>query len=112
MIVIERNAGLKLPFSLEGSILDLDHRLMLNLAAYELDDENHIYVCQNRQGCLFCSADGRAESESCYVAEITIPARRYQADRKAVYEGTLPVVVKTAVPFDADRCTLALWALE
>jgi hypothetical protein len=108
MKILERNLGPKIPYYINGTILDLDHRLMLNLSAYELDDENHIFIYQDRRGCLLCSAD----SESCYVAEIVIPARQYTSDRKAVYEGTLPVVVKTAVPFHMDNCTLALWALE
>lgn len=108
MKIIERNNGLKLSWRTEGSKLYLDNRLMLDLAAYELDDENHIYIYKDRRGCLLCSAD----SESSFAAEIIIPARKYVSDRKAVYEGTLPVVVKTALPFNIDNCTLALWAVE
>lgn len=108
MNIIHRNQGKKLPYRLDGTILELDGRLMLDLAAYELDDENHIFIYQDRRGCLLCGAD----DESCYAAEIIIPARKYVSDRKAVYEGTLPVVVKTAAPFQTDACTLALWAVE
>lgn len=108
MKIIERNRGAKIPYQLCGDIIDFDHKLMLNLSAYELDDENHLYIYQDRRGCLLCSAD----AESRYVAEIIIPPRRYVSDRKAVYEGTLPVVVKTAVPLQTDCCTLALWSVE
>lgn len=112
MKILERNDGPKIPYSVDGTLLNLDNRMILNAEAYELDEENHLYLYQNRYGCLLCSADGSEDSESCYVAELFIPPRAYQSDRKAVYEGNLPVVKKTAVPFDMDRCTLALWSLE
>jgi len=108
MIIAEYNQGPKIRYEIRGTVLDLDHRMMLDLAAYELDDENRILVFQDRRGCLLNTAD----REGCFVAEIIIPPRRYISDRKAVYEGTLPVVKKTPAPFDMDRCTLGLWAVE
>jgi len=108
MKIEERNAGKKIDVCIEGTKLTLGGCLTLDLAAYELDDVNRIFVFRDRRGCLLCAAD----SDSCYVAEITIPARRYVADRKAVYEGDLPVVKKSPAPFLMENCTLALYALE
>ena len=108
MKVIHRGTGAVLPYRTEGAWLELGGCLRLDLAAYELDEDNTILIYRDRRGCLLCAGGG----ESAYAAEIFIPARRFTSDRKAVYEGSRPVVVKTAVPFDISRCALTLWDLE
>jgi len=108
MTVIERNLGPKVSYQIEGSRIYFGDALSIDLSRYELDDENHIFICSNRDGCLYSSI----YSNMCYVAEIVIPPRRYIASHKAVYEGSRPVVSKTAVPFDMGRCTLALFGME
>lgn len=108
MKIINRGNGPVVPYKVDGSWLELDGCLRLNLAAYELDEDNLITVYRDRRGCLLCAACG----DSSFVAEIKIPARRFTSDQKAVYEGSKPVVVKTAVPFDMELCTLALWPVE
>lgn len=108
MKVTEKNQGKKIPYTLEGNVICFQDSLSLNLAAYEKDDGNYIGIFADRQGCLLCTGG----PEYRYVAEIIIPARRYRANQRAVYEGDLPVVVKTPVPFEADACTLVLWAVE
>lgn len=113
MIVTSRNKGVMPAYRLDGNLLTVEEALTVNLAAYEQDDVIRLIIYRDRRGCLFLADAVRTDGldrESCYVAEITVPARRYVSDRKAVYEGDLPVVQKRPVPFSPDGCTLALYA--
>ena len=128
MKIIEKNEGVKIPYEIKGDkIVFNDDELTLNLARYERDDANHIDICRDRFGNLVSGViPGIAET---YVAQIDIPARVYegreiegaaeevQADGEetgGAPGGTMDrqTMEREAVPFDIDKCTLTLWALN
>lgn len=79
-----------------------DDELTLNLSRYEQDDPKHIDICSDTTGCLVIgTSTGRK-----YVAEIDIPARQYTEEEQGEETTIVPV------PFDINRCTLALWAID
>ena len=98
MIIIEKNAGTKIPYEVSGKKITFDDDLTINLAKRENDSEVHIDVCYDRDDELVIgTAAGRS-----YVAEIDIPARAYiETD-----EGVEPA------PLDMDTVTLSLWAID
>ena len=101
MIIIEKNAGAKIPYEVNGKKITFDDDLTINLSKREKDDPEHIDVCFDRDGELVIgTAAGRA-----YVAEIDIPARRYTAPEG---EDEQP----EPVPLDMDTVTLSLWSIE
>jgi len=99
MIIIEKNAGEKIPYEVTGKKITFDDDLTINLAKRQKDDPEHIDVCFDRDGELVIgTAAGRA-----YVAEIDIPARTYTEGNEG-----------EAIPdeLDMDAVTLSLWAIE
>ena len=101
MIIIEKNAGEKIPYEVNGKKVTFDDDLTINLAKRQKDDPEHIDVCFDRDGELVIgTAAGRA-----YVAEIDIPAREYTTPEG---EDEQP----EPVPLDMDTVTLSLWAIE
>ena len=101
MIIIEKNAGEKIPYEVNGKKITFDDDLTINLAKRQKDDPEHIDVCFDRDGELVIgTAAGRA-----YVAEIDIPAREYTTPEG---EDEQP----EPVPLDMDTVTLSLWAIE
>ena len=124
MKIIEKNEGAKIPYEVQGTkIIFNDDELTLNLARYERDDANHIDICRDRMGNLVSGViPGIAET---YVAQIDIPARAYEEreiegaaeEEQADSEETggmmdRQTMEREAVPFDIDKCTLTLWALN
>lgn len=116
MIIIEKNEGPKIPYDVRGTKITFDDDLTINLAKRERDDPVHIDVCADRDGELVIgAAAGRR-----YVAEIDIPARRYEEQSEPPVpneggegedpegEGDSPV----PIPLDMDTVTLSLWAVE
>ncbi len=118
MIIVEKNEGPKIPYSVRSTKITFDDDLTINLAKREKDDPVHIDICADRDGELVIgAAAGRR-----YVAEIDIPARRYeeQPDPEPAPDleepdegepdegGTAPV----PIPLDMDLVTLSLWAIE
>lgn len=106
--VIEKNRGAKVPYRINGNEVCFRNSLTINVAAYEVEDDNIIRIFTDRMGCLLCTAS----EDYCCIAEICIPGKEFVSDQKAVYEGDLPVVTKTQVPFQIEKCTLILWAME
>ena len=101
MIIIEKNAGEKIPYEVNGKKVTFDDDLTINLAKRQKDDPEHIDVCFDRDGELVIgTAAGRA-----YVAEIDIPAREYTTPEG---EDEQP----EPVPLDMETVTLSLWAIE
>ena len=99
MIIIEKNAGEKIPYEVTGKKITFDDDLTINLAKRQKDDPEHIDVCFDRDGELVIgTAAGRA-----YVAEIDIPARTYTEGNEG-----------ESIPdeLDMDAVTLSLWAIE
>lgn len=110
MIVIEKNAGEKIPFEVDGAKICFDDDLTINLAKREEDWDVHIDVCHDEGGALVLgAAAGRS-----YVAEIDIPARKYiQTGAPAQDEPHDDGDSKSVepMPFSMDNVTLSLWAL-
>ncbi len=126
MIIVNKNEGEKIPYTVRTTKITFDDDLTINLAKREKDDPVHIDICADRDGELVIgAAAGRR-----YVAEIDIPARRYETSEEQQEEegpatGGEPAVedapVDTAqneseeripVPLDMNTVTLSLWALE
>lgn len=102
MIIIEKNPGTKIPFEVTGNKLCFDDDLTINLAKREEDDPVHIDICYDADKTLVIgAAAGRS-----YVAEIDIPARQYTEEGEGEEAHLEPV------PFDIDKVTLTLWAID
>jgi len=110
MIIVNKNEGPKIPYTTRTTKITFDDDLTINLAKRERDDPVHIDICADRDGELVIGAvAGRR-----YVAEIDIPARRYEEQPDPEEqgepdgEGSAPV----PIPLDMNLVTLSLWALE
>lgn len=110
MIIVNKNEGPKIPYTTRTTKITFDDDLTINLAKRERDDPVHIDICADRDGELVIgAAAGRR-----YVAEIDIPARRYEEPPEPEEqgepegEGSAPV----PIPLDMNLVTLSLWALE
>lgn len=109
MIIVEKNEGPKIDYEVKNTAtkktICFDDDLTINLIKREQDWAVHIDVCFDRDGELVIgTAAGRA-----YVAEIDIPARRYEEEADPEDpEQTILV----PMPLDLDLVTLSLWAVE
>lgn len=102
MIIIEKNEGTKIPYSVNGTKVTFDDDLTLNLASREQDWPVHIDICFDEDRALVIgAAAGRA-----YVAELDIPERQY------IEEEIDNEMQRTPVPLDMDTVTLSLWSIE
>lgn len=111
MIIVEKNVGPKIPYEVMGKKVCFDDDLTINLAKREQDDAVHIDICYDADDELVIgAAAGRS-----YVAEIDIPARRYEEVENPDYDPNDPQsqqYILTPVPLDMDTVTLTLWAIE
>jgi hypothetical protein len=106
MIVIEKNAGEKIPYTVNGTKICFDDMLTMKCEKYQKDWPVHKDICMDTDGDLTMgTGDGLY-----YVAEVDIPAKEYQEQEPASddEEPAAPV----ALPLDMDKVTLTLWALE
>lgn len=102
MIIIEKNEGAKIPYSVNGTKVAFNDDLTINLASREQDWPVHIDICHDADRALVIgAAAGRS-----YVAEIDIPARQYTEEE---VDGEIQ---SAPVPLDMDTVTLTLWAIE
>lgn len=102
MIVIDKTPGKKIPYEIIKNNIFFNDEIMFNLEKYERDFEQSIDICEDEN---FSLANGLFRR---YVAQIVIPARRYEAvEVESEEEST-----SEAVPFDISECTLILWGLE
>ena len=102
MIVLEKNAGKKIPYSVSGTKITFDDDLTINLAKRQQDWETHIDVCFDENDDLVIgAAAGRS-----YVAEIDIPPFEY-AEPKEESEQEI-----SALPLNMDKVKLTLWAID
>lgn len=112
MIVIEKNIGQKIEYSVKGTKLNINDELILDLARYERDFDMHIDISENWAGMLTMGIADR------YVAQIDIPAREYievPGEPAAPGEGTETEgdnIKLEPVPFSMDKVTLTLWTIE
>lgn len=92
MIVLEKNQGKKIAYEVTGNKITFgDDEITLNLEKYERDEEVCINVCTDDDHILI------AGLSKYFVANVIIPARRYEAGE--------------AVPFSMASVKLVLWAL-
>ena len=106
MIIVEKNEGPKIPYTVRTTKVTFDDDLQINLAKREKDWAEHIDVCADDEGNLVIGAAvGRR-----YVAEIDIPARRYETEEVEIEGETQEQLIP--VPLDMNTVTLSLWAIE
>ncbi len=102
MIIVEKNEGKKIPYSVNGTRVTFNDDLTINLASREQDWPVHIDICFDEDNALVIgAAAGRA-----YVAQFDIPARRYTEEEVDDEMQRIPL------PLDMDTVTLTLWAIE
>lgn len=109
MIIVEKNEGPKIDYEVKNTAtkktICFDDDLTINLVKREQDWAVHIDVCFDHDGELVIgTAAGRA-----YVAEIDIPARRY--DEEPDPEDPEQTIL-VPIPLDLDTVTLSLWSIE
>jgi len=105
MIIVEKNAGPKIPYEVNGTKITFDDDLTINLQKRQKDDPEHIDVCYDAdQELVIGAAAGRA-----YVAELDIPAREYEYHEVGEGEDPEP---PTPLPIDMGKVTLSLWSIE
>ncbi len=100
MIIVEKNEGPKIPYTISGNKLTLRDEMTLDLSKYERDYNAHLDICENRDGILVMGISDY------YVAQIDVPERQYD---EQIIDGE---TVRTPVPFSMDRVTLTLWTIE
>ena len=110
MIVIDKNPGTKVEYTIEGTRITFGDDLGMNLAVREQDWPVHIDICRDANNELVIgTAMGRA-----YVAEIDIPARRYEEvpAEPTDDEGEPAGPERIPIPLDMDLVKLTLWAID
>lgn len=112
MIVVEKNQGPKIPYSVSGEKITFNDDLTINLAKRQQDWPTHIDICYNEDNELVIgAAAGRS-----YVAEIDIPAREYEEIEtiEPISEGEETTEAKSPqpLPLDMDKVMLTLWAIR
>jgi len=101
MIVIEKNEGAKIPYTVKTTKVTFNDDLTINLASREQDWPVHIDVCFDEDNALVIgAAAGRA-----YVAQIDIPERQYELPESEEDPAT-------PIPLDMATVTLTLWSIE
>lgn len=106
MKIVEKNEGTKIPYILDGTKLNLNDEIMLDLSKYERDFAVHLDFCHNEYGMLTMGLSDN------YVAQIDIPARKYTYETNGVDDKKVPIQKKVVVPFSTDNVTLTLWKVE
>lgn len=105
MIIIEKNEGAKIPYSVKGTKVTFDDDLTINLASREQDWPVHIDICFDEDNALVIgAAAGRS-----YVAQIDIPERKYEDGEEIGEEGE---ALLAPIPLDMNAVTLTLWSIE
>lgn len=112
MIVVEKNEGTKIEYTVSKTKITFDDQIMLKLDRFEKDWPVHKDICIDRDGDLTI---GVGEGLY-YAAEIDIPAREYEEQEETdsesteggMPEGSAPV----AKPFDMNKVKLTLWSLD
>lgn len=106
MIIEEKNVGPKIDYAVTGTKITFRDELTLDLEKYERDFPVNLDICENRDGILYMGLSDY------YVAQLVIPAREYDFIADGVDEEGNPKEVPMPVPFDVDKVTLTLWAVE
>lgn len=109
MIVIEKNKGTKIPYSVSGTRINFDDGMLtMKLERYQKDWPIHKDICMDADGNLTMGVgDGLF-----YVAEVDIPAKEYEEQVMAMEEPETEGTAPSAKPLDMNKVTLTLWGLE
>ena len=123
MKVIEANEGRKVEYEENGSWLNFDDQISLNLKRMEADHDVHADITADAFGRL------QTGEGVYYVAQLTLPARQYEeteienpdyvepgegeeADEFSGGHVNQTITKKDPVPFSMDNVTLTLYALK
>lgn len=107
MIENKLGSGRTIQYEMNGNILSFnDGELMINLAKREMDFHRQLDICEDEYGGL-CMGLARK-----YVAQVDIPARRYEYIDNGQGENGEPLIEKVALPFDPQLVTITFWDLE
>lgn len=108
MKIVERNAGPKIDFELNGTRLSFaDGELTLDLARYQQDESVMRDIMVDSEGYL---TNGRGRY---YVAQVEIPAREYEdIPVESENEDEPGTGERRALPLDTDDVTLYLFSIE
>lgn len=123
MKVIEANEGRKVEYEENGSWLNFDDQISLNLKRMEADHDVHVDITADAFGRL------QTGEGVYYVAQLTIPARQYEeteienpdyvepgeGEEANEFSGghvNQTITKKDPVPFSMDNVTLTLYALK
>lgn len=106
MKIVEKNIGEKIEYAVNGTKLNINDELILDLSRYERDFDVHIDISEDWAGTLTM---GIADI---YVAQIDIPARRYNEIKKEGTENEEETTTFEPVPFSMENVTLTLWAIK
>lgn len=102
MIIVEKNVGQKIPYTVKTRKITFDDDLTINLEKRQEDWPVHIDICYDEDNALVIGAAvGRR-----YVAELDIPKKEY------IETGEGEDIEVTPVPLDMDTVTLSLWSIE
>ena len=109
MIEVIKTPGKHIAYeTTDKSIIFGDEDLSINLKNRERDEPVLIDICSDRMGFLVVGP----ETGSRYVAQVEIPARKYNEVEGEPNEEGIPSVTFEPVPFDIDNCTIYLWGME
>lgn len=117
MKIVEKDLGQKIDYTVKGTKLNINDELILDLARYERDFDVHIDISEDWAGMLTMGLADR------YVAQIDIPARKYneieiEVDMEHIPEGDSGTdkrgksITLEPVPFSMENVTFTLWAIE
>lgn len=106
MIIIEKNEGTKVDYTVTGTKVNFAGEVTLDLSKYERDFPVHLDICQDRFGFLTMGLADR------YVAQIDIPERQYAYQECGTDEEGNPKMEKVPVSFDMDNVIITLWSME
>ena len=123
MKVIEANEGRKVEYEENGSWLNFDDQISLNLKKMEADHDVHVDITADAFGRL------QTGEGVYYVAQLTIPARQYEETEienpdyveltedeetgdPGAWHVNRTITKKDPVPFSMDNVTLTLYALK
>lgn len=113
MNVVEKNAGTKIDYEVNGTKISLnDDELTINLARYQKDDAVMKDIMVDSEGFLTLGQG------SYYVAQVEIPAKEYDETTETVTEVVdgeeveKEVINRTAKPLDMDKVTLYLFSID
>lgn len=104
--VVEKNAGKKINYEVEGTTLWIGDQIAIRLPKYQSDTEVTKDICADDNGNLVMGLGKN------YVAQVTIPAKEYEYTEQENEETGKMESVQTEKAFDISKVTLTLWSIE